>query len=67
MPHSNAMDQEKKEALRRLLTDGDLPFPDEILQREDGEVVVLWHDAKRSRHVDLVGALARGLTGGGSW
>ncbi len=37
---------EMERALRRLLADRDLPEPDEVAHREDGSILVLWHERR---------------------
>ncbi len=37
---------ETERALRRLLAERDLPQPDEVVRREDGSILALWHDRK---------------------
>jgi hypothetical protein len=39
-------DERRKEALRRLLATNNLPFPDGIYRRENGETVCLWHEPR---------------------
>jgi hypothetical protein len=35
-----------KEALRKFFARSELPFPDEIYPRENGEIVCLWYEPK---------------------
>ncbi len=43
---------EMEEALRRLLTNADLPLPDAVEHRDDGSIVALWHDERLAVVVD---------------
>jgi hypothetical protein len=44
---------EAERAMRRLLSEHDLPEPDEILDHEEGGIVCLWHGPKVAIVVDL--------------
>jgi hypothetical protein len=39
-------------AMRALLTDNDLPEPDEVLPHENGGIVCLWHEQRIAIVVD---------------
>ena len=39
-------------AMRRLLSDAELPEPDEVLPHEGGGIVCLWHDRRVAIVVD---------------
>jgi hypothetical protein len=43
---------EMETAMRRLLEDGDLQQPDEILPHPDGGIVCLWHEQQLAVIVD---------------